>query len=851
MVAHMLKQEIFVLRQAAVIIFTGILSLMSCQHAFAITNVVIAQTEDFVPGENGQFRRFSLPKINSSDNVVFKAQLMNTSDGENNDSGIYRIFIPSSLNASIVNLEQIVREAEIFTASGQSYQLNDMFGAAYLIRNAPVGNLPLIGEFNNLAVMLPLVPGSGERGDSIIAVESDGAFTLVAEAGAEVESGNGVYREFSVFSLVGLSSNNDLTFFSALDNTENGSEDNTAYFKRYNSNLVQEIIRKGDSGSVGPITNPAGLVSNDFDEGVFVGGVPNEASNNNSGIYKSSGSSYSIVVHESDTAPSQSPDIRIFSQLEIPRINNEQEIGFIGTVRDENGFSAPFDNGLFLSRGNSITALLLQGQLTPDGSATFLSFVNYARVLPNLTMNDAAQFALRLGVVGDLTQEIGQGTGIFRVSETEVTEIARKGDVYEDGNLRNFANPVINNDGLVVFHADLQLTEFIVTDEGNFFPLEDILIISDGIQYETIERGGREYNGKIVRDILFDNNGNGQANGLGDSGKVTYAVSYEDGTQSLHVWAPELGWRLDEGEGDWDDVNHWHFGSLPNAFTDVVLDLDYDLDLFGPREETNIKSMSLGGNTGTVHFTLRDSIFNVSDGMTILAPAILSGQGTLASSVLNNSLIEIFENQSLIISGNTTNNGVVKLNPESELHFMSLFKGSEPIQGSGTVIFNGELQLGDEPKLLTVEGRVNFASTSMLKIKVAGVQRGESYDAIDVGLSVNLGGTLSVELLPNVVLAAGDVFEVLRANEIVGEFENIILPNVEGQNITVSLNQTASKVELVVTQNTVVVNAPEAETSSGGGSTNMGFIVFLLMTIVCRLSFLRRRLPTVNHIKRF
>jgi hypothetical protein len=189
---------------------------------------------------------------------------------------------------------------------------------------------------------------------------------------------------------------------------------------------------------------------------------------------------------------------------------------------------------------------------------------------------------------------------------------------------------------------------------------------------------------------------------------------------------------------------------------------------------------------------------------------------------------------------------VVKLNPESELHFMSLFKGSEPIQGSGTVIFNGELQLGDEPKLLTVEGRVNFASTSMLKIKVAGVQRGESYDAIDVGLSVNLGGTLSVELLPNVVLAAGDVFEVLRANEIVGEFENIILPNVEGQNITVSLNQTASKVELVVTQNTVVVNAPEAETSSGGGSTNMGFIVFLLMTIVCRLSFLRRRFPTVN-----
>lgn len=826
------KQTKLVLPNVVAMFFTGILLIGLCQQAFAVTSIVIAQAEDFVPGEDGQFQRFSAPQINSTDNIVFSARLMNTSDGDNNDSGIYRTFIPSSIGVSIVNIEQIAREDEFFSASGRSFELGELFfGAVFLIRNAPTPNSPVIGEFNNLALMLPLSPGSGERGDSIIAVESEGAFTLVAEAGAIVESGNGTYREFNAFSLVGLSANSDLTFFSALNDTENATEDNTAYFKRFNSNLVQEIVRKGDSGSIGPITHPAGMVTNDYNEGVFVGGVPNGPSNNNSGLYMSTGSAYSIVVHESDTAPSESPDRRVFSELQVPRINNEQEIGFIGTLRDENGFSVPFGNGLFLSTGNSIKALLLQGQLTPDGSATFLSFVSYVRALPNLTMNDSAQFAIRLGVVGDLTQEVGQGTGIYRVSETEVTEIAKKGDAYEGGNLRNFSNPVINNDGLVVFKADLQLTEFIETDEGNFFPLEDILVISDGVQYETIELAGREYKGKIVRDILFNNNGSGKANGLGESGKVSYSVIYEDGTYGLHAWAPQLGWRLDEGDGDWDDVNHWHFGGIPDAFTDVVLDLDYDLDLLGPSAETSVKSIALGGSTGLVRFTLRDSVFTTSDGMTIFESSILSGQGTLASSLVNNGEIEISENQALIITGETINSGTVKLNAGSELRFASIFKGNQTIQGTGSSVFDGELLLGDEPALLTIEGNASFASNNVLKIKIAGLARGESYDAINVGAALSLGGTLNVELVNNASVKDGDVFEVLRGNQIIGDFANTVLPNLENQGLTMTINKTASKVELVVAANTVVVvdDVPSPDTSSGGGSVNLLFI-FLLLT---------------------
>lgn len=840
----MINQTIQRLVHAGLLSLVSVLAIMVSQHSFASDKLIIAESQTNVPGNNGQFLRLGTPKINTSNNVVFSARLFNTSGGDADDSAIYRIFVPNTVGASIITLEEIAREDDFFMASDRSFHLGDLYiASSYLINNAPALGSPATGEFNNLALMLPLITGSGDLGDSIIAIESEGTFTLVAEAGATVESSNGAYREFSAFSLVGLSGNNDLTFFSALDNTENGAQDNTAYFKRYNNDSVNEIVRKGDSGSAGPITHPAGMVSNNYDASVFVGQNASEDSNNDSGLYKSVGSSYSIVVHEGDAAPSEDLENRFFSQLQVARINNQQEIGFIGTVRDEDGFALPNGTGLFFSANNAIKALLLDGQTTPDGTATFLNLVNYTRVLPNLSMNDLAQFALRIGVVGDLTTEVGQGDGIFRVSETEVTEIARKGDLYEDGNLRNFLNPALNNHGLVVFKADLQLTESVETDEGDFFILEDILIISDGIHYETIERSGQEHNGKIVRDIYFSNASTASANGLSDSGTVVYKVDYEDGTSSINAWNPTFGWRLEASEGDWDDVTHWHFGGLPKAFTDVVLDIEYDIELLGPSQATTIKSLALGGNTGIVRLTLKDGIFTTSDGMTIFPSSILSGQGTIASSLQNNGQIEISENQSLIVLGETTNEGGVTINAGSELLFSSLFKGNGTIQGTGTVSFGGELQLGDEPELLTIEGNVKFAEGSIIKLKIEGLERGESYDAMNVGSAVTLGGTLDVKLSDNINLENGNIFELLQGNQISGEFENIIVPNLEDQGLTLSINQTASKIELLVTQTIVVPdngNAPNEATSSGGVLNSL-LIILLLMAIAIRaLSFSRR-----------
>lgn len=89
----------------------------------------------------------------------------------------------------------------------------------------------------------------------------------------------------------------------------------------------------------------------------------------------------------------------------------------------------------------------------------------------------------------------------------------------------------------------------------------------------------------------------------------------------------------------------------------------------------------------------------------------------------------------------------------------------------GSVAFNGTLNTGDGPALITGESLL-FGAGNTLFMEIGGTGRGSEYDAIDA-LSVTLGGILDIALLDlgsGFSPMAGDVFDLIVADQIMGAF---------------------------------------------------------------------------------
>ena len=810
--------------------FAGFVWLVS-QFCLADANYEVIRTETSAPDDNGLFESLGTPTLNTSSNIVFSAWLYETDEDSADDTAIYRIALGSGISPSVTTLEQVVREGEFFTVDNELYHIDNLgVNASYLIANAPAATTISVGEFNNLAMMLPLRPNSGDLGDSIIVVESEGEYTLVAEAGDTVASSEAEYQEFGATAIRGLSANNEVTFFAALDNTENGADDNTAIYKRFADQNVVEIVRKGDSTSSGTLTHVGGIYSNDFARSVFQGQNDSEDSNAISGIYKIDLTSFSLVVHEGDSAPVNDEEERIFTQFSHPRINNAEGIGFTALMRDSDGFAVDDGSGLFYTEGTSIIPIMVKGQSTPDGTATYRDFLGGFSDLPNPDLNDSGVFALRV----DLLLSGGQSDGVFIASESEVIEVARRDDEYENGTLRNFLHPVINNNGVVAFKAELALEE-VIGDEGSYIPTEDILIITDGTNYQTIRRQGEQLGGKTVRDVVFSNNTTGVANGLNDSGRVAYKVTFEDTSEAIYVWYPLEGWRSTAPQGQWDDISNWQFSGFPNAETDLNLNLEQDLELQGPANATSINSFELGGGTGAITFNLATGALTVNQALTIHPLSILTGNGSILGNVTNNGVIQIAENQTIEIDGELNHRGEITINNDASLSVNGLLVAAQPILGQGSLIANGEIDLGAQPKTLTTEGSLTLAATSQITLNIQGTEKGTGYHSIDASGVVTLAGTLNVELTDGFSLSAGNTFELLTASQINGAFDQVALPDVSSQGLEIALNQTATKIEVSITEQTTTPTEPdpEPESSSGGGAMGASLLL-LLAALVSR-----------------
>jgi hypothetical protein len=100
--------------------------------------------------------------------------------------------------------------------------------------------------------------------------------------------------------------------------------------------------------------------------------------------------------------------------------------------------------------------------------------------------------------------------------------------------------------------------------------------------------------------------------------------------------------------------------------------------------------------------------------------------------------------------------------------------------GDGTigvdVMNSGGMSAGFSPGLLTIDANFAQTATGRLDAELAGTMAGVDYDQLFVSGLASLDGLLAVSLVETYLPAAGNMFDLLLAETILGTFSNVMLP---------------------------------------------------------------------------
>jgi hypothetical protein len=171
----------------------------------------------------------------------------------------------------------------------------------------------------------------------------------------------------------------------------------------------------------------------------------------------------------------------------------------------------------------------------------------------------------------------------------------------------------------------------------------------------------------------------------------------------------------------------------------------------------------------------------------------LDNQGSLGLSFGISDVFGDIDNTGIIIQSggglvtffdDMINNGVIQVSAGSQAVFFGNASGSGSYSGSGTVFFEGGLNPGNSPGLVNIEGDMGLGLSSHTIMEIAGLERGNEYDAFDIGGDLWLGGELEVSLYglgtslftPQI----GDSFDLFQANTITGDFDLLTLASLDG-----------------------------------------------------------------------
>jgi Tol biopolymer transport system component len=141
---------------------------------------------------------------------------------------------------------------------------------------------------------------------------------------------------------------------------------------------------------------------------------------------------------------------------------------------------------------------------------------------------------------------------------------------------------------------------------------------------------------------------------------------------------------------------------------------------------------------------------------------------------------DVEQNKDLVVSqvGSTTSVAV----------FFGAFTGSGGSTGGGDIFFEGDLQPGNSPALVTFENDVHLGAGAAVEIELGGTAAGAQYDQVNVVGDLSLDGDLVVSLIDGFMPSIGQTFTILTADAIDGSFDAATFPSVPGRVFDVTYN---------------------------------------------------------------
>jgi hypothetical protein len=210
---------------------------------------------------------------------------------------------------------------------------------------------------------------------------------------------------------------------------------------------------------------------------------------------------------------------------------------------------------------------------------------------------------------------------------------------------------------------------------------------------------------------------------------------------------------------------------------------------------------------GTLILQANSSLGNCfSDGSKFNNAGLVTVSGSGASigfTVVNIGTVTIGAGRSLSIGANyTQNDGLTTVDGTLTVNSTLLLNGGF-LNGSGTIngtVMNGaEVDPGDSPGVLTINGNYTQTGAGTLTIEIGGPNVGSGYDRLVVKGTATLAGTINVVLLNGFVPTAGTPFQVLTFNSHANDFDTYagldlgnglsFVPGLSGTGLTLTATQ--------------------------------------------------------------
>ncbi len=149
---------------------------------------------------------------------------------------------------------------------------------------------------------------------------------------------------------------------------------------------------------------------------------------------------------------------------------------------------------------------------------------------------------------------------------------------------------------------------------------------------------------------------------------------------------------------------------------------------------------------------------------------------TISGTVSNSGVGQIFTNSNsqTTFTGAVTHNGLgIVTETGSQTTFTDSYTGAGDFQGTGSVVFEDEIRLGNSAGVVNFAGDVTLGSTAITAIELAGTALGE-FDRFQIVGDLQLDGALSVGMLDGFNLAGGMEFQIANVQgSTSGVFDNL------------------------------------------------------------------------------